>query len=70
MQDSHGKYLAKLYFAETFEGITGLGQDRVFSYNVQGREFKDFDIWAKAGRSQSRLHPNRASGSDQRKIPH
>jgi spore coat protein CotH len=44
----NGKYLAKLYFAETFDGITGPGQ-RVFSLNVQGREFKDFDIWAKAG---------------------
>ena len=44
----NGKYLAKLYFAETYAGITGPGQ-RVFSYNVQGQEFKDFDIWAKAG---------------------
>jgi enterochelin esterase-like enzyme len=35
----NGKYLAKLYFAETYEGITGPGQ-RVFSYTVQGREFK------------------------------
>jgi endo-1,4-beta-xylanase len=49
----NGKYVAKLHFAETFEGITGPGQ-RVFSYKVQGREFKDFDIWAKAG------GPNRA----------
>ena len=44
----NGKYLAKLHFAETFEGITGPGQ-RVFSFNVQGREFKDFDVWVKAG---------------------
>jgi len=44
----NGKYLAKLYFAETFDGITGPGQ-RVFSYTVQGHEFKDFDIWAKTG---------------------
>jgi outer membrane protein assembly factor BamB len=44
----NGKYLAKLYFAETYAGITGPGQ-RVFSYHVMGREFKDFDIWAKAG---------------------
>ena len=43
----NGKYLAKLYFAETYEGITGPGQ-RVFSFNVQGQEFKDFDVWAKA----------------------
>jgi len=52
-QIPNGKYLAKLYFAETYQGITGPGQ-RVFSFNVQGREFKDFDIWAKAG------GPNRA----------
>ena len=44
----NGKYLAKLYFAETYYGISGTGQ-RVFSFNVQGKEFKDFDIWAKAG---------------------
>ena len=44
----NGKYLAKLYFSETYEGITGPGQ-RVFSFNVQGKEFKDFDIWQKAG---------------------
>jgi enterochelin esterase-like enzyme len=49
----NGKYITKLYFAETFEGIYGPGE-RVFSYNVQGHEFKDFDIWAKAG------GPNRA----------
>ena len=46
--DRSGKYLVKLYFAETYEGITGPGQ-RVFSFNVQGYEVKDFDIWAKAG---------------------
>ena len=44
----NGKYLVKLHFAETFEGITGPGQ-RVFSFNVQGKEFKDFDVWVKAG---------------------
>jgi alcohol dehydrogenase (cytochrome c) len=49
----NGKYLAKLYFAETYAGITGPGQ-RVFSYNVMGREFKDVDIFVKAG------GPNRA----------
>ena len=46
----NGKYIVKLHFAETYEGITGPGQ-RVFSFNVQGQEFKDFDIWAKAGGS-------------------
>jgi hypothetical protein len=44
----NGKYLAKLYFAETFDGITGPG-GRVFSFNAQGHEFKDFDVWVKAG---------------------
>ncbi len=44
----NGKYLVKLHFAETYEGITGPGQ-RVFSFNVQGHEFKDVDIWVKAG---------------------
>ena len=44
----NGKYVVKLYFAETFEGINGPGE-RVFSFNVQGREFKDFDVWVKAG---------------------
>jgi hypothetical protein len=46
----NGKYVAKLYFAETFDGITGPGQ-RVFSFNVQGHEFKDFDVFVKAGGS-------------------
>ncbi len=44
----NGKYVVKLHFAETFEGITGPGE-RVFSFNVQGKEFKDFDPWVKAG---------------------
>jgi hypothetical protein len=44
----NGKYLVKLHFAETYEGITGPGQ-RVFSFNVQGHEFKDMDIYVKAG---------------------
>ncbi len=44
----NGKYTVKLHFAEVYTGITGPGQ-RVFSFNVQGHEFKDFDIWAKAG---------------------
>jgi hypothetical protein len=45
---ANGKYTAKLHFAETFEGITGPGE-RIFSFNVQGHEFKDFDVWVKAG---------------------
>src|SRR5436309_408306 len=46
----NGKYVAKLYFAETYQGITGPGQ-RVFSFKVHRHEFKDFDIWVKAGGS-------------------
>jgi len=44
----NGKYVVKLHFAETFDGITGPGE-RVFSFKVQGREFNDFDVWVKAG---------------------
>lgn len=44
----NGKYTIKLHFCETFDGITGPGQ-RVFSFSVQGHEFKDFDVYAKTG---------------------
>ncbi len=44
----NGKYTVKLHFAETYEGIYGKGE-RVFSFNVEGKEFKDFDVTAKAG---------------------
>lgn len=47
----NGKYIVKLHFCETFEGIGGPGQ-RVFSFNVEGKEFKDFDVWVKSGGSQ------------------
>jgi alcohol dehydrogenase (cytochrome c) len=46
----NGKYIVKLHFAETFEGITAAGE-RVFSFNVEGKEFKDFDVFVKAGGS-------------------
>jgi hypothetical protein len=46
----NGKYLVKLHFCETFEGITGPGE-RVFSFTVQGHEFKNFDVFVKAGGS-------------------
>lgn len=44
----NGKYVAKLYFAETYQGITGSDQ-RVLSFDVQRHKVKDFDIWVKAG---------------------
>jgi hypothetical protein len=47
----NGKYVVKLHFCETFEGIAGPGE-RVFSFNVQGHDFKDFDVWAKTGGHQ------------------
>jgi hypothetical protein len=44
----NGKYTVRLHFCETYDGITDKGQ-RVFSFNVAGREFKDFDLWVQAG---------------------
>jgi malectin (di-glucose binding ER protein) len=44
----NGKYKVKLHFAETYEGVTGKGE-RVFSFNVAGKDFKDFDVFEKAG---------------------
>ena len=44
----NGKYVVKLHFCETYDGIEGPGQ-RVFSFNVGGQEFKDFDVYVKAG---------------------
>lgn len=44
----NGKYTVKLHFAETYEGIYGVGE-RVFDFNVEGTEFKNFDVTAKAG---------------------
>jgi len=44
----NGKYVVKLHFAETYEGVDGAGQ-RVFSFNVEGHDFKDFDVFVKAG---------------------
>jgi hypothetical protein len=44
----NGKYLVKLHFAETFEEINAPGQ-RVFSFRVGAKEFKDFDPFAAAG---------------------
>jgi Malectin domain len=49
----NGKYVVKLHFCETYDGITAPG-DRVFAFNVQGQDFPDFDVWAKSG---GYLHP-------------
>ena len=47
----NGKYAVKLHFAETFDEVTEPG-GRVFSFNVNGKDFKDFDVVKKAGRPQ------------------
>ena len=44
----NGNYTVKLHFAETFEGIQGPGE-RVFSFDVEGKAFTNFDPFAKAG---------------------
>ncbi len=44
---ANGDYTVKLHFCETYDGITGAGQ-RVFSYNVNGTAFNNFDVWVKA----------------------
>ncbi|HEY1662509.1 MAG TPA: malectin [Verrucomicrobiae bacterium] len=48
----NGKYIAKLHFCETYEGITGPGQ-RVFSFSLGGHDFNNFDVWVKAGGAQT-----------------
>jgi hypothetical protein len=47
----NGKYVVKLHFAETYDAIKGPG-GRVFTFIVEGHEFKDFDVWARAGGAQ------------------
>jgi hypothetical protein len=44
----NGKYVVKLHFAETSPNVTGPG-GRLFSFYVEGTDFKDFDVWEKAG---------------------
>lgn len=44
----NGKYTVKLHFCETYEGVSGPGE-RVFTFDVEGKSFKNFDVWAKAG---------------------
>ena len=44
----NGKYTVKLHFAETYEDIDAPGK-RVFSYQVEGQDFKDFDVFKAAG---------------------
>jgi hypothetical protein len=47
----NGRYLVRLHFAEMYPVIQKAGE-RVFSFNVEGQEFKNFDIVARAGGSR------------------
>jgi hypothetical protein len=47
----NGTYTVKLYFCETYEGITDAGQ-RIFSVKVGDQEVKDLDIFKQAGGAQ------------------
>jgi len=52
----NGKYTVRLHFAETFTGITGVGQ-RVYSFAVQGQKPEnDFDIFKEAGGPYKAIH--------------
>ena len=44
----NGNYVVKLHFAVTYEVIDGSRQC-VFSFDVEGRAFKDFDLFVRAG---------------------
>jgi hypothetical protein len=48
---ANGKYTVKLHFAETYEGIGGVGE-RVFGFKVEDKEYKDFDVYKLAGGAQ------------------
>jgi hypothetical protein len=45
----NGKYIVNLRFAETYDDEASGPGTRVFSFTVAGKEFKDFDVFAKAG---------------------
>jgi endo-1,4-beta-xylanase len=45
---SNGNYTVVLHFAETYEGITGIGQ-RVFSIDVEGNALAELDVFAEVG---------------------
>lgn len=50
----NGNYIVKLHFAVTYESIEGPGQC-VFSFDVEGKTFKDYDVFAKAGGARRAL---------------
>ena len=56
----NGKYIVKLHFAETFEGVTDAGQ-RVFTVDVEGHKIKNLDVYAKAGGPQAPAKPEKSN---------
>ena len=50
----NGNYTVKLHFAVTYENIDGPGQC-IFSFDVEGKKFKDYDVFAKAGAARRAL---------------
>lgn len=50
----NGNYTVKLHFAVTYEAIDGPSQC-VFSFDVEGKKFKDYDVFAKAGGARRAL---------------
>lgn len=47
-------YTVKLHFAVMYEAIDGPGQC-VFTFDVEGKKFKDYDVFAKAGGTRRAL---------------
>jgi hypothetical protein len=47
----NGKYVVRLHFAEMYDLVTGPGK-RLFSFNIEGHEYENFDIWQAAGGSR------------------
>jgi hypothetical protein len=48
----NGTYTVRLHFAETYEGITEVGQ-RVFSVSIEGKPaLPDFDVYKEAGKQR------------------
>lgn len=45
---ANGKYIVKLHFAETYQGISAAGQ-RVFDVNIEGTQIENLDVFAEAG---------------------
>ena len=63
----NGKYVAKLYFAETFDGITRRGATRILVQSA-GKGVQRFRHLEESGRAEPRVHRDRPGGSHRRQI--